>query len=120
MNAWLWLCNTRPAFVDHLRVQAAWLDTTDLLVSALPALTHDNVLGTTELCVAPDLLGTAYVSNPIDTTSHQPTPPPHTQTLPAREVYAQVQTKVRSLLNGVHTQEQVSEIRNVALGMCSL
>src|SRR5215471_17337524 len=33
MNVWLQLCNAHTAFVNHLHVQAAWLDTIDLSVS---------------------------------------------------------------------------------------
>lgn len=87
-------------------------------VTDIPAITQENIISTEHLRTQ-SLLGTVFISNPIDTTSHQPTPPPLTQTLPAREVYHQVQAELRPLLNSVHTQEELTDfltdIRNIRL-----
>ncbi|KAJ6621923.1 hypothetical protein B0H10DRAFT_1788894, partial [Mycena sp. CBHHK59/15] len=49
-------------------------------------------------------------SNPLDTTSHETTPPPSTQTVPARDVFHNVQAAIRPLIAGIQTREQVSEL----------
>ena len=51
-----------------------------------------------------------FASNPIDTTSHAATPPPRTQTVPARAVFHDVQAAIRPLLAGVQTSEQVDDL----------
>ncbi|KAJ7846190.1 hypothetical protein B0H14DRAFT_2357720, partial [Mycena olivaceomarginata] len=45
-------------------------------------------------------------SNPLDSTSHETTPPPRTQTVPARDVFRNVQAAMRPLIAGIQTQEQ--------------
>ncbi|KAJ7163199.1 hypothetical protein C8R46DRAFT_903798, partial [Mycena filopes] len=52
----------------------------------------------------------AFASNPLDTTSHETTPPPRTQTVPAREVFHNVQAALRPLMAGVQTREQVADL----------
>ncbi|KAJ7159150.1 hypothetical protein C8R43DRAFT_882102, partial [Mycena crocata] len=52
----------------------------------------------------------AFASNPLDSTSHETTPPPRTQTVPARDVFHDVQTAICLLIAGVQTREQVSEL----------
>ncbi|KAJ6571664.1 hypothetical protein B0H19DRAFT_905626, partial [Mycena capillaripes] len=49
-------------------------------------------------------------SNPLDSTSHDATPPPRTQTLPARNVFHNVQSSIRPLIAGIQTQEHVAEL----------
>ncbi|KAF8199223.1 hypothetical protein K438DRAFT_1467141, partial [Mycena galopus ATCC 62051] len=52
----------------------------------------------------------AFASNPLDSTSHQTTPPPRTQTVPARDVFHNVQAAIRPLIAGIQTREQVTDL----------
>ncbi|KAJ7866775.1 hypothetical protein B0H14DRAFT_2347328, partial [Mycena olivaceomarginata] len=49
-------------------------------------------------------------SNPFDSTQHETTPPPCTQTVPARDVFHNVQAAMSPLIAGIQTQEQVSDL----------
>ncbi|KAJ7858552.1 hypothetical protein B0H13DRAFT_2571422 [Mycena leptocephala] len=55
-------------------------------------------------------LRSAFASNPLDKASHETTPPPRTQTIPARDVLHNVQAAIRPLIAGIQTREQVSEL----------
>ncbi|KAJ7112254.1 hypothetical protein C8R44DRAFT_632164, partial [Mycena epipterygia] len=52
----------------------------------------------------------AFTSNPLDSTSHETTPPPRTQTVPARDVFHNVQAAIRPLIAGIQTREQVHDL----------
>ncbi|KAJ7885137.1 hypothetical protein B0H14DRAFT_2498944 [Mycena olivaceomarginata] len=52
----------------------------------------------------------AFASNPLDSTSHKTTPPPQTQTVPARDVFHNVQAAMHPLIAGIQTQEQVADL----------
>ncbi|KAJ7793466.1 hypothetical protein B0H14DRAFT_2393480, partial [Mycena olivaceomarginata] len=51
-----------------------------------------------------------FASNPLDSTSHESTPPPATQTVPARDVFHNVQAAIRPLIAGIQTREQVADL----------
>ncbi|KAJ7208120.1 hypothetical protein B0H12DRAFT_1279602, partial [Mycena haematopus] len=52
----------------------------------------------------------AFASNPLDSTSHDVTPPPRTQTVPARDVFHNVQAAIRPLIANIQTREQVTDL----------
>ncbi|KAJ6469917.1 hypothetical protein C8R45DRAFT_837026, partial [Mycena sanguinolenta] len=52
----------------------------------------------------------AFASNPLDSTSHDATPPPSTETVPARDVFHNVQAAMRPLIAGIQTREQVTDL----------
>ncbi|KAJ7211727.1 hypothetical protein GGX14DRAFT_362350 [Mycena pura] len=84
----------------------------NLAVESTPAVCRTHALGPHEFSVPTQTLRSAFASNPLDTTSHRTTPPPTTQTVPAREVFHEVQTVLRPLISGIQTREQVQELIN--------
>ncbi|KAJ7269472.1 hypothetical protein C8J57DRAFT_1066761 [Mycena rebaudengoi] len=81
----------------------SWYQDPELLVHTVPAVCRTHELQAKEFQLPTQSVGSAFGSNPIDSTSHQATPPPPTQTLPGREVFHSVQAALRPLISGVQT-----------------
>jgi hypothetical protein len=87
-----------------------WLQNPDFAVESIAAVSRVRGLGPQEFQLPTRTLRSAFASNPLDNTSHETTPPPRTQTIPARDVLHNVQAAIRPLIAGIQTREQVSEL----------
>ncbi|KAJ7300393.1 hypothetical protein DFH08DRAFT_725364 [Mycena albidolilacea] len=67
-------------------------------------------LGPQEFRLPTRTIQSAFASNPLDSTSHETTPPPQTQTVPARDVFHNVQAAIRPLIARIQTREQVADL----------
>ncbi|KAJ6552419.1 hypothetical protein DFH09DRAFT_1248667 [Mycena vulgaris] len=79
-------------------------------VESVLAVCRNRDLGPQEFRLPTKTIRSAFASNPLDSTSHEITPPPSTQTVPARDVFHNVQAAIRPLIAGIQTREQVSEL----------
>ncbi|KAJ7798092.1 hypothetical protein B0H14DRAFT_2530602 [Mycena olivaceomarginata] len=67
-------------------------------------------LGPQEFRLPTRTIRSAFESNPLVSMSHEATPPPQTQTVPARDVFHNVQAAIRPLIAGIQTREQVADL----------
>lgn len=87
-----------------------WYQDPGLASEKIPAVCRTRELAPQEFRLPTRTIRSAFASNPLDTTSHDTTPPPSTQTVPARDVFHNVQAAIRPLMAGIQTREQVSEL----------
>ncbi|KAJ7306275.1 hypothetical protein DFH08DRAFT_720777 [Mycena albidolilacea] len=87
-----------------------WYQDPGAAVELTPAECRTHELGPQEFKLPTKTIRSAFASNPLGSTSHDTTPPPRTQTLPARDVFHNVQSGIRPLIAGIQTQEQVTEL----------
>ncbi|KAJ7440881.1 hypothetical protein FB451DRAFT_1344062 [Mycena latifolia] len=88
----------------------SWYQDPAFAIESIPAVCRTHQLQPEEFKFQTTIIRSVFASNPIDTTSHAATPQPRTQTVPAREVFHNVQAAIRPLLAGVQTVEQVEEL----------
>lgn len=91
-------------------IHCRWYQDPDFATESIPAVCRTHELQPGEFKFETSLIRSVFASNPIDTTSHAATPPPRTQTLPARAVFHDVQAAIRPLMAGVQTTEQVEDL----------
>ncbi|KAF8161944.1 hypothetical protein K438DRAFT_1776222 [Mycena galopus ATCC 62051] len=82
----------------------------DATIESVPAVCRTRELGPQEFRLPARTIRSAFASNPLDSTSHESTPPPATQTVPARDVFHNVQAAIRPLIAGIQTREQVADL----------
>ncbi|KAJ6553226.1 hypothetical protein B0H19DRAFT_1295886 [Mycena capillaripes] len=87
-----------------------WYQDPGAAVELASAVCRTHELDSQEFKLPTKTIRSAFASNPLDSTSHDATPPPRTQTLPARDVFHNVQSAIRPLLAGIQTQEQVADL----------
>ncbi|KAF8187870.1 hypothetical protein K438DRAFT_1907479 [Mycena galopus ATCC 62051] len=86
-------------------IRPRWYQDPAFAVESIPAICRNRELGVEEFRLPTKTIRSAFASNPLDSTSHQTTPPPRTQTVPARDVFHNVQAAVRPLIAGIQTRE---------------
>ncbi|KAJ7205782.1 hypothetical protein GGX14DRAFT_397480 [Mycena pura] len=91
-------------------IRPRWLQNPEFAVESVAAVTRNQELGPQELRLPTRTIRSAFASNPLDSTSHETTPPPRTQTIPGRDVFHNVQAAIRPLIAGIQTREQVSDL----------
>ncbi|KAJ7128294.1 hypothetical protein C8R46DRAFT_1015544, partial [Mycena filopes] len=91
-------------------IRPRWYQQPELAAESVPAVSRIRELGPQEFQLPTRTMRSAFASNPLDSTSHETTPPPRTQTVPAREVFHNVQAALRPLMAGVQTREQVADL----------
>ncbi|KAF7344160.1 SF3b1 domain-containing protein [Mycena venus] len=91
-------------------IRPRWYQDPTFAAESIPAVCRNRELGAEEFRLPTRTIRSAFASNPIDNTSHETTPPPRTQTVPAREVFHNVQAAIRPLIAGIQTREQVSDL----------
>ncbi|KAK6977354.1 hypothetical protein R3P38DRAFT_2666811, partial [Favolaschia claudopus] len=91
-------------------IRPRWHQNPSNSTGAIAAVCRTHQLQPDEFRFQATVISSAFASNPLDTTSHSATPAPRTQTIPAREVFHNVQTAIRPLLAGVQTAEQVEDL----------
>ncbi|KAJ7821487.1 hypothetical protein B0H13DRAFT_1920679 [Mycena leptocephala] len=96
-------CSKSPVHISHIRPR--WLQNPDFAVESIAAVSQVRELGPQEFQLPTRTLRSAFASNPLDNTSHETTPPPRTQTIPARDVLHNVQAAIRPLIAGIQTRE---------------
>ncbi|KAJ7833514.1 hypothetical protein B0H14DRAFT_2364269 [Mycena olivaceomarginata] len=106
-RAWIDVQNL-PFHISLIRPR--WYQDPGAAVELAPAECRTHELGPQEFKLPTKTIHSAFASNPLDSTSHDATPPPRTQTLPARDVFHNVQSAIRPLIAGIQTQEQVTEL----------
>ncbi|KAJ7790346.1 hypothetical protein B0H14DRAFT_2396491, partial [Mycena olivaceomarginata] len=82
----------------------------DSALAAESAVCRNRELGAKEFRLPTKTIRSAFASNPLDNTSHETTPPPRTQTVPARDVFHNVQAAIRPPIAGIQTREQVTDL----------
>ncbi|KAJ6471518.1 hypothetical protein C8R45DRAFT_1165324, partial [Mycena sanguinolenta] len=70
-------------------IRPRWLQDPDF--ATIAAVTRTRELGPQEFQLPTKTIRSAFASNPLDSTSHDATPLPSTQTVPARDVFHNVQ-----------------------------
>ncbi|KAJ7200639.1 hypothetical protein GGX14DRAFT_397044 [Mycena pura] len=91
-------------------IRPRWYQDPTFAAEAIPAVGRTRELAPEEFRLPTRTIRSAFASNPIDNTSHDVTPPPRTQTVPARDVFHNVQAAIRPLIAGIQTREQVSDL----------
>ena len=71
---------------------------------------HLSNLAPEEFRLPTKMIRSTFASNSLDNTSHDTTPPPHTQTVLFREVFHNVQGAIHPLITETQTCEQVSDL----------
>ncbi|KAJ6623226.1 hypothetical protein B0H10DRAFT_2162542 [Mycena sp. CBHHK59/15] len=99
-----------PFNISLIRPRKVWYQDPSFAVESIPAVCRTRELAPGEFQLPTRTMRSAFASNPLDTTSHETTPPPSTQTVPARDVFHNVQAAIRPLIAGIQTWEQVSEL----------
>lgn len=87
-----------------------WYQDPGAAVESVPAVCRMCELGPQEFRLPTRTIQSAFDSNPLDSTSQETTPPPQTQTVPARDVFHNVQAAIRPLIAGIQTREQVADL----------
>jgi hypothetical protein len=87
-----------------------WYQDPTFAAESIPAVCRHGEPAPQEFRLPTRTIRSAFASNPIDNTSHDTTPPPRTQTVPARDVFHNVQAAIRPLIAGIQTREQVSDL----------
>ncbi|KAJ7790038.1 hypothetical protein B0H14DRAFT_3571305 [Mycena olivaceomarginata] len=87
-----------------------WYQDSALAAESIPAVCRNRELGAEEFRLPTKTIRSAFASNPLDNTSHETTPPPRTQTVPARDVFHNVQAAIRPLIAGIQPREQVTDL----------
>ncbi|KAJ7936500.1 hypothetical protein B0H13DRAFT_1589557 [Mycena leptocephala] len=87
-----------------------WFQNPDFAIESVAAISRAHELAPQEFQLPTRTIPSAFRSNPLDSTSHETTPPPRTQTVPACDVFHNVQAAIRPLIAGIQTREQVSEL----------
>ncbi|KAJ6573820.1 hypothetical protein DFH09DRAFT_1078785 [Mycena vulgaris] len=88
-------------------IQPRWYQDPAFATESIPAACRTHELKPQEFKFEISTIRSVFALNPIDTTSHAATPPPRTQTLPARAVFHDVQAAIHPLLAGAQISEQV-------------
>ncbi|KAJ7291838.1 hypothetical protein C8J57DRAFT_1429887 [Mycena rebaudengoi] len=105
-----YLCNYVQGLPFHIslirprQVLVLWYQDPAFEVESVPAVYRTHQLQAEEFKFPTSTIRSVFASKPIDTTSHSSTPPPWTQTVPAREVFHNVQAAIRPLLADVLVQ----------------
>ncbi|KAJ7696118.1 hypothetical protein B0H14DRAFT_3658069 [Mycena olivaceomarginata] len=106
-RAWIDVQNL-PFHISLIRPR--WYQDPGAAVESVPAVCRMRELGPQEFRLPTRTIRSAFASNPLDSTSHETTPPPQTQTVPARDVFHNVQAAIRPLIAGIQTREQVADL----------
>jgi hypothetical protein len=101
-----------PEFSSILftKIICRWYQDPGAAVELTPAECHTHELGPQEFKLPTKTIRSAFTSNPLDSTSHDATLLPRTQTLPVHNVFHNVQSAICPLIAGIQTQEQVTEL----------
>ncbi|KAJ7797425.1 hypothetical protein B0H14DRAFT_2618978 [Mycena olivaceomarginata] len=91
-------------------IHPRWYQNPDAAIESVPAVCRARELGPQEFRLPARTIRSAFASNPLDSTSHESTPPPATQTVPARDVFHNVQAAILPLIAGIQTREQVADL----------
>ncbi|KAJ7832354.1 hypothetical protein B0H14DRAFT_2364768 [Mycena olivaceomarginata] len=91
-------------------IRPRWYQNPNAAIESVPAVCRARELGPQEFRLPARTIRSAFASNPLDSTSHESTPPPATQTVPARDVFHNVQAAIRPLIAGIQTREQVADL----------
>ncbi|KAJ7301093.1 hypothetical protein DFH08DRAFT_646519, partial [Mycena albidolilacea] len=75
-------------------IRPRWYQDSALAAESIPAVCRNRELGAEEFRLPTKTIRSAFASNPLDNTSHETTPPPRTQTVPARDVFHNVQAAI--------------------------
>ncbi|KAJ6487318.1 hypothetical protein DFH09DRAFT_1291526 [Mycena vulgaris] len=78
-------------------IRPRWYQDPAFATESIPAICRTHKLKPQEFKFETSTIGSIFESNPIDTKPHAATPPPRTQTLPARAVFHNVDDLVQSL-----------------------
>ncbi|KAJ7306950.1 hypothetical protein DFH08DRAFT_918535 [Mycena albidolilacea] len=106
-RAWIDVQNL-PFHISLIRPR--WYQDPGAAVESVPAVCRMRELVPQEFRLPTRTIRSAFASNPLDSTSHETTPPPQTQTVPARDVFHNVQAAIRPLIAGIQTREQVADL----------
>ncbi|KAJ6566610.1 hypothetical protein B0H19DRAFT_1257811 [Mycena capillaripes] len=91
-------------------IHPRWYQDPGAAVELASAVCRTHELDPQEFKLPTETIRSAFASNPLDSTSHDTTPPPRTQTPPAHDVFHNVQSAIHPLIAGIQTQEQVADL----------
>ncbi|KAJ7465199.1 hypothetical protein FB451DRAFT_1179375 [Mycena latifolia] len=92
-------------------IRARWLQDPDTDMGSLPAVTKSHEVRPQDLrMVTKPIPSLLMPSQPTNSKRHIPIPAGSTETLPAREVFHEVQAAIRPLMAHVETREQVADL----------
>lgn len=92
-----------------LTCRSRWLNDPSLDISTVAPVTLDLVETDRRIPIAGHILSNPLQAPGTDLAGLRDTPPPPTQTISAQEVYHKVQTAVRTVTCGIHTQEDLAK-----------
>ncbi|KAJ7110885.1 hypothetical protein C8R44DRAFT_833352 [Mycena epipterygia] len=106
-TAWLKI----PGLPFHISlIRPRWYQNPDLAVNELDPIIFQDRPTSRLVQFTAKALPAASISNPVSAL-RETAPPPPTQTIPQRTVYNTIQAEVRSMINGIQTQEQLDDLR---------